>query len=136
MRLLRRRINTFFGLQAILLFLSGLRVLLDPKFARGISPVHHWLFLTGYLLLSLIFAKAWRVTRKPSPQQETWARAAASISIAAGAYLIWAAYLTHTFVVPGIICFLIGLATYFTLFQSRRALDPEPGPASANLTGD
>lgn len=136
MRLLRRRINTFFGLQSILLFLSGLRVLLDPKFARGISPLHHWSFLTGYLLLSLIFAKAWRVTRNPSQHQEAWVRAAAYIAIVAGAYLIWVAHLTHTFVVPGIICLLIGVATFFLIFQARAATAPSSTPSAADVAGD
>ena len=135
MRLLRRRINTFFALQAILLFMAGLRDLVDTRFAqRGISPLRHWAFLTGYLLLSLVFIKAWRVTRKPSPFQQAWAIAAAIISILAGLYLLWVAHSTHTFAVPALTVLLIGLGTVFLLFQGRTSSDRQAvtpaGPAS------
>ena len=141
MRLLRRRINTFFALQAILLFLSGARILVDPRFDRGISPLRYWLFLSGYLLLALVFLKAWRATRKPSPLQEAWARAAASISIVSGLYLLWVAHATHTFWVPGLIAVLIGVATFFLLFQSRRdftgsKISASSQPTPANVPGD
>ena len=131
MRLLRRRINTFFALQAILLFMAGLRALLDARYAeRGVSPLHHWLFLSGYLLLSLVFTKAWRVTRKPSPHQQAWATAAAVISIFAGVYLLWNAHATHTFAIPAITVLLIGLGTLFLLFQARTA-PPLSSPADS-----
>jgi hypothetical protein len=120
MKLLRRRINTFFALQAILLFMAGLRALVDTRYAeRGVSPLRHWLFLSGCLLLSMVFAKAWRVTRKPDPFRETWARAAAAVSISVGAYLLWDAHATHTFAVPGLIVLLMGLGTIFLLVQAR-----------------
>jgi hypothetical protein len=130
MKLLRRRINTFFALQAILLFMAGLRALLDTRYVeRGVSPLRHWLFLSGYLLLALVFAKAWRVTRKPDPYRETWARAAAAISIFAGAYLLWYAHATHTFAIPGLTVLLMGLGTVFLLIQART---PTPLPSQAN----
>ena len=120
MRLLRRRINTFFALQAILLFMAGLRALIDTRYVeRGVSPFRHWLFLSGYLLLSLVFTKAWRVTRKPNPHQESWAVAAAVISIFAGLYLVWDAHVTHAFAVPGLIVLLMGLGTIFLVVQAR-----------------
>jgi uncharacterized membrane protein len=135
MRLLRRRINTFFAFQAILLFMAGLRVLVDTTFIeRGISPLRHWIFLTGYLLLSLVFIKAWRVTLKPSPFQQTWATAAAVISIFTGLYLLWVAHSTHTFAGPALTVLLIGLGTVFLLFQGRTSSHPQavtrPAPAS------
>jgi hypothetical protein len=120
MRILRRRINTFFAFQAILLFMAGLRALLDTRYVeRGVSPLRHWLFLSGYLLLSMVFTKAWRVTRKPNPHQEAWAKAAAAISIFAGLYLLWDAHITHTFAIPAIIVLIIGLATVFLIIQGR-----------------
>jgi uncharacterized membrane protein len=123
MRLLRRRINTFFAFQAVLLFMAGLRVLVDTRFAqRGISPLRHWVFLAGYLLLSLVFIKAWRVTRKPSPFQQAWAIAAAIISILDGLYLLWVAHSTHTLAVA-LTVLLIGLATFFLLFEGRASSD-------------
>ncbi|MGA1981538.1 MAG: hypothetical protein ABSG84_03620 [Acidobacteriaceae bacterium] len=138
MRLLRRRINTFFALQAILLFMAGLRVLVDTRFAqRGISPLRHWIFLTGYLLLSLVFIKAWRVTLKPSPFRQAWGIAAAIISILAGLYLLWVAHSTHTFAVPALTVLLIGLATVFLLFQGRTASDrPVVSPTVPASTPD
>lgn len=130
MRLLRRRINAFFGLQAILLFVVGIRALADTQYVqRGIAPLRHWLFLSGYLLLSLVFIKAWRVTRKPSPHQQVWATAAAGISIFTGLCVIWVAHVTHTFAVPGIILLLIGVATLFLIFQDRTS--SEPGAAAS-----
>jgi hypothetical protein len=125
MKLLRRRINTFFALQAILLFMAGLRALIDTGYVeRGISPLRHWIFLSGYLLLSMVFTKAWRVTRKPNPHQEAWAAAAAAISIFAGLYLLWDAHVTHTFAIPALIVLLMGLGTLFLLYQ---ALPQPPG---------
>ena len=125
MKLLRRRINTFFAFQAILLFMAGLRALVDTRYAeRGVSPLRHWLFLSCCLLLSMVFAKAWRVTRKPDPYRETWARAAAAISILAGACLLWNAHATHTFAIPALIVLLMGLGTLFLLYQ---ALPQPPG---------
>lgn len=125
MKLLRRRINTFFALQAILLFMAGLRALIDTRYVeRGISPLRHWIFLSGYLLLSMVFTKAWRVTRKPNSHQEPWAVAAAAISIFAGLYLLWDAHVTHTFAVPGLTVLLMGLGTIFLLHQ---ALPQPPG---------
>jgi cation transport ATPase len=126
MRILRRRINTFFALQAILLFMAGLRALIDTRYVeRGVSPLRHWIFLSGYLLLSLVFAKAWRVTRKPNPHQQAWATTAAAISIFAGLYLLWDAHVTHTFAIPALIVLLIGFGTLFLLFQSRTSPQPE-----------
>jgi hypothetical protein len=131
MRLLRRRINTFFAFQAILLFMAGLRTLVDTRYVeRGVSPFRHWLILSGYLLLSMVFAKAWRVTRKPDPFRETWARAAAAISIFAGACLLWDAHATHTFAVPGLTVLLMGLGTIFLLIQARTST-PLPAQAKA-----
>jgi uncharacterized membrane protein len=130
MKLLRRRINTFFAFQAILLFMAGLRALVDTGYAeRGVSPLRHWLFLSGCLLLSMVFAKAWRVTRKPDPYRETWARVAAAISIFAGACLLWNAHATHTFAIPGLTILLIGLGTVFLLVQARTS---PPVPSQAN----
>lgn len=129
MKLLRRRINTFFAFQAILLFMAGLRALVDTRYAeRGVSPLRHWLFLSGCLLLSMVFAKAWRVTRKPDPYRETWARAAAAISILAGACLLWNAHATHTFAIPGLTVLLMGLGTIFLLVQARMST-----PSQANI---
>jgi len=131
MKLLRRRINTFFAFQAILLFMAGLRALVDTRYPqRGVSPLRHWLILSGYLLLSMVFAKAWRVTRKPDPCRETWARAAAAISIFAGASLLWDAHATHTFAVPGLTVLLMGLGTIFLLIQARTST-PLPAQAKA-----
>lgn len=125
MRILRRRINTFFALQAILLFMAGLRALIDARYVeRGVSPLRHWLFLSSYLLLSMVFTKAWRVTRKPNPHQEAWAKAAAAISIFAGFYLLWDAHVTHTFAIPGLIVLLMGVGTIFLLIQARTSLAP------------
>jgi CHASE2 domain-containing sensor protein len=120
MKLLRRRINTFFALQAILLFMAGLRALLDTRYVeRGVSPLRHWVFLSGYLLLSMVFTKAWRVTRKPNPFREAWAIAAAAISICTGLYLLWYAHATHTFPVSGLTVLLMGLGTIFLIVQAR-----------------
>ena len=131
MKLLRRRINTFFALQAILLFMAGLRALLDTRYVeRGVSPLRHWIFLSGYLLLSMVFTKAWRVTRKPNPFQEQWAIAAAAISIFAGLYLLWDAHATHTFAIPGLIVILMGFGTIFLLVQARTSSPPVPQTAS------
>jgi cation transport ATPase len=130
MRLLRRRINTFFAFQAILLFMAGARALVDAGFPQsGVSPLRHWLFLCGYLLLALVFAKAWRVTRKPDPHRETWARAAATISIFAGSCLLWDAHVNRTFAIRGLTLLLLGLGTIFLLIQARASA---PTPPQAN----
>jgi hypothetical protein len=132
MRLLRRRINTFFALQAILLFMAGLRVFLDTGYVeRGVSALRHWLVLSGYLLLSMVFAKAWRVTRRPDPFRETWARVAAAISIFAGAYLLWDAHATHAFAVPALTVLLMGVGTIFLLIQARTATHSTSKPTRA-----
>ena len=131
MRILRRRINTFFALQAVLLFMAGLRALVDTRYVeRGVSPLRHWLFLSGYLLLSMVFTKAWRVTRKPNPHREAWAKTAAAISIFAGLYLLWDAHTTHTFAIPAAIVLLMGLGTIFLLIQARTSASLASQPDS------
>jgi cation transport ATPase len=131
MRILRRRINTFFALQAVLLFMAGLRALVDTRYVeRGVSPLRHWLFLSGYLLLSMVFTKAWRVTRKPNPHREAWAKTAAAISIFAGLYLLWDSHVTHSFAVPALIVLLMGLGTVFLLIQARTSASLAAQPDS------
>jgi Zn-dependent protease len=138
MRTLKRRIRNFFALQAILLFLAGLRGLLDTSYPDlGISPLHHWAFLSSYLLLSLVFAKAWRTTRKPSEYQDAWGTAASLISIAAGIYLLWLNHSSLVNAAPGLGALIIGVSGFLIYGQggsaseARISLTPEEQPVAA-----
>jgi hypothetical protein len=139
MRILKRRIRNFFALQAILLFLAGIRGLLDTTYVEhGISPLRHWTFLSSYLLLSLVFAKAWRTTRRPSEFQDAWGTAASLISIASGVYLVWLDHSNLTFTTPGFFAIVIGIAGFFIYGQGGAAseariastLDNDPQPVA------
>lgn len=122
MRTLKRRIRNFFALQAILLFFAGLRGLLDTTYPdHGISPVRHWLFLTSYLLLSLVFAKAWRTTRKSSEYQDAWGTGASLISIAAGIYLLWLDHSSLVYAAPGLGSLIIGVSGFLIYGQGGSA---------------
>jgi len=134
MRVLKRRIRNFFALQAILLFLAGLRSLLDTShLRRGISPLRHWVFLTSYLILSMVFAKAWRTTRKPSESQHTWGTAASLISIAAGICLLWLNRSSLVYAAPGLITLIIGISGFLIYGKTGSATNahssvvPQPG---------
>jgi Zn-dependent protease len=139
MRILKRRIRNFFALQAILLFLAGLRGLLDTSYLdNGISPLRHWAFLSSYLLLSLVFARAWRTTRKPTEFQDAWGTAASLISISAGVYLFWLDHSSLAFAAPGIAALVIGVSGFIIYGQGGSAsearistVESEAGPAAA-----
>lgn len=138
MRILKRRIRNFFALQAIILFLAGLRGLLDTSYTEnGVSPLRHWLFLTGFLLFSLVFTKAWRTTRKPTEYPDAWGSAASLVSIAAGIYLLWTDHSSLVLAAPGLVALVIGASGLIIYGQggsateARISTEPEPEPVAA-----
>jgi uncharacterized protein involved in response to NO len=105
--LLRRRIRSFFALQAIILFILALRTLLSAP--HSTSPIHRYGFLLTYALLSMVFAKAWRTTYRPKAALNPWAITASAVSIVAGFYFLWAYQPSFMYATPGLIAIAVGI---------------------------
>src|ERR1700761_4704114 len=92
---IRRRVRSFFALQAALLLF-----VLIQSFVRPVHPHNaprYYACLAAYLLFALVFAAAWWTTRKPSPYRNLWASAASLVSIAVGVYFQWLGHLSRNF---------------------------------------
>jgi hypothetical protein len=115
MKVLRRRVRSFFALQAILMFANG-----GFRLAGSLSR-DSIIFASAHCSAGLMFLGAWLTTRKTSPYRNPWAVAASLICIATGAYIGWTAHLRGSFSQSGWFSMILGLAGLYLYSQGGRA---------------
>jgi len=138
MRVILRRIRSFFALQAVLLVAIVVAGLIGPSHTQH-SP-HFYAILAADAVFAVVFALAWITTRKPSPYRNLWAIAASLISLATGAYLLWKQHSTLEYATPGLLVLAIGAGGLYCFAQggaapkSQSATPPQPAAAPIKPT--
>ena len=140
MRVIRRRVRSFFALQAIILFVVAITGVIRPAHAHPSASLLRYYAVTAvYVVFSLVFATAWWNTRKPKPFRDPWAIAASVLSLISGAGMIWLHHTSLELASPGFLVVAIGAAGLYFFAQggpattnSASGSDPEaPEPALA-----
>jgi hypothetical protein len=125
MRLLRRRVRGFFALQAVFMtFAGGLNLAHSASADAARSAA-------AQCMAALMFAGAWWTTRKPAPYRNPWAMAASIVSLATGAYMVWAAHVQLRFSRSGWLSIILGIAGLYLYSQGGRNPRPRSIPAPA-----
>jgi hypothetical protein len=129
MRLIERRIRQYFAFQAILPILGLLFSIFFPFPIRpGASPARPYGVTAGYMILALIYGRAWLSTRKPREFRSPWPMAASLVSVAAGSCSFWFARPNLTHEAPGMVTVVVGLGG-FLIYSPGKSPRPATTPS-------
>lgn len=126
MKILRKRVRSFFALQSILMLISGGLTLARSASMQNISSA----CLDG--MVALMFAGGWWTTRKPSDYRNPWAVASSLICVVTGAYIFWTTHTSGRFSRSGGVSVILGFAGLYLYSQGGRA---PRNPASDSALG-
>jgi hypothetical protein len=110
MRLLQRRIRQFFAFQAIVPMLALLLCIVHPMhLPPGGSHARLYGITGSYMILALIYGRAWLATRKPRGIFSPWPMAASLILVVVGGCSFWFARPNFAYEASGMIMIVVGL---------------------------
>jgi hypothetical protein len=134
MRLIERRIRQYFAFQAIVPMLALLVSIFKPVPVHpGSSPGRQYGIAASYLILAIIYGRAWFATRKPREFRSPWPMAASLISVAVGSCSYWFARPSLGYEAPGMITIAMGLGGFLIYSQGR---SPRSQVASSDAAAD
>ena len=115
MRLLRKRVRSFFAFQSVLMVVSGGLKLSGALSMDNVSSA------SAHFMVALMFAGAWWTTRKTSPNRNPWAMAVSFVSVVTGGYIAWAARVHGGVSRSGWLSVILGVAGLYLYSQGGRA---------------
>ena len=113
MRIIQRRVRQFFAFQAIVPIVALLFSIVRPiQVPPGASHARLYGITASYMILALIYGRAWLATRKPRGFRSPWPMAASLISVAVGSCSFWFAHPNLTYEASGMIMIVVGLGGF------------------------
>ncbi|HEY4380845.1 MAG TPA: hypothetical protein VGN01_10905 [Acidobacteriaceae bacterium] len=136
MRLIERRVRQFFAFQAIVPILGLILSIVHPmRIPPGASPARLYGVTASYMILALIYGRAWLATRAPREFRSPWPIAASLVSVAVGSCSFWFARPSLSYEAPGIITTVVGFAGFLIYTRgksSRLGVTPPRRQGSAS----
>lgn len=128
MRLIKRRVRQYFAFQAVVPIVALLFSILRPmNLPPGASHARLYGTTISYMILALIYGRAWLATRKPRGFRSLWPMAASLLSVAVGSCTFWFAHPNLAYEAPGMIMIVVGLGG-FLIYAPK----PPRQPATAS----
>jgi hypothetical protein len=113
MRLIERRIRQYFAFQAVVPMLALLLCIVRPMhIPLGASRARVYGITAGYMILALIYGRAWLATRKPRGFRSPWPMAASLLLVAVGSCSFWFARPNLAYEASGMIMTVVGLGGF------------------------
>jgi hypothetical protein len=113
MRLIERRIRQYIAFQAIVPMLGLLLCIVRPMHVPpGASHARVYGITASYMILALIYGRAWLATRKSRGFRSLWPTAASLILVAVGSCSFWFARPNFAYEASGMIMVVVGLGGF------------------------
>ena len=131
MRLIERRVRQYFAFQAIVPLVALLISIIRPGLMQpGFSPTRRYGITLSYMILALIYGRAWLVTRRPREFRSPWPVSASLLSVAVGSCSFWFARPSLLYEASGMLTIALGLGG-FLLYARAKAPGFSPSPSDS-----
>ena len=113
MRMIERRIRQYFAFQAIIPMLALLLCIVRPMhLPPGASHARVYGITASYMILALIYGRAWLTTRKTRGFRRPWPMAASLLLVAVGSCSFWFARPHLAYEASGMVMIVVGLGGF------------------------